>query len=187
MVGCVIGFIMQIWTVGTVSLLGAVICVITGCIEEKRVYQRMDWTTITVLGGALGFANGLKESGAGEIVAQNAVALLGSNPSPWMVLAVLVGIAAFLGNIMSQTATAAIVTPIGVLIADSLGLDPTTVVIGIVMGSNLSYATPIATPPVTMTLAGGYRFMDYVKVGGLLSVFAYLLTVVLLPFFLPLY
>ncbi|NPV26469.1 MAG: SLC13/DASS family transporter [Firmicutes bacterium] len=186
LVGCIIAFVAQIWTVGTIALVGALICVITGCIAEKKAYQTMDWVAVAVLGGALGFADGLDKSGAGKLIADTAIRLLGQDASPWMVFALIVGVATVLTNIMSNTAVTAMLTPIGIFMAKGLGLDPVTVVIGIILGANLSYATPIATTPVTLTLIGGYRFMDYVKVGGLFNILAYLVVIVVVPLFLPL-
>lgn len=183
---CVAGFITKIWTVGMIAMVGALVCVLTGCISEKRVYQTMDWTTVAVLAGALGFADGLDKSGAGKIIADSAVRLLGTDATPWVVFAAIVLIATVLTNIMSNTACTAMLTPICIFMAQGLGINPLTLVVGLVIGANLSYSTPIATPPVTMTLVAGYRFMDYVKVGGLFNILAYIVTIIVVPLFLPL-
>ena len=181
LLGCIIGFIAQVWSVGTLALLGACLCIITKCIGEKEAYLSIDWTTIIVLGGALGFASGLQSSGAGDKIANFTISMLGDNPSKMVVLSVLILLATIMGNLMSQTATAAILGAIGITVAQKLNMDPTTVAICIVLGANLSYATPVATPPMTMTLVGGYRFMDYVKVGGVLTILGYILTLVIVP------
>lgn len=86
-----------------------------------------------------------------------------------------------MGNLMSHTATAAILSPICLILASDLGLDPIVMMITIVMSVNMTYITPISTPPNTMTLAAGYRFMDYVKLGTPLNILMYILNILLIP------
>ena len=181
---CIIGFISGLWTVGIVAMVGASICVVTGCISQKKVYQKMDWTTIIVIACSLGLSAGLEQSGAGMLVAESMVNLLGDGVSPWLLCAALALIAVVLGNFMSSTATAALLVPIAISVAMTLGFDVKSAVMAVVIASNISYATPVSTPPMTMTLSAGYRFMDYVKVGGLFTVLAYLLIIALFPFIL---
>lgn len=181
LIACVFGFVAQIWTVGTIAMLGAVLCIITGCINIKQVFARMDWTTIGVLGGALGFASGLDQSGAGEIIARTVIGWFGEDVNTWFLLSVIALLCCVMSNLMSHTATTAILSPICLVIAKNLGLDPIMMMIVIVMSVNMNYMTPISTPPITMTLAGGYRFMDYVKVGTPLNILMYLLNILLIP------
>jgi sodium-dependent dicarboxylate transporter 2/3/5 len=178
---CVVGFVTQIWTVGTVAMLGAVMCVVTRCISIKQVFARMDWTTIVVLGGALGFASGMEKSGAGEIIAMTIIGWLGEDVNTWFLLSVISLLCCVMGNLMSHTASAAILSPICLVLASNLGLDPIIMMITIVMSINMTYITPISTPPNTMTLAAGYRFIDYVKVGTPLNILMYLLNILLIP------
>ena len=88
---------------------------------------------------------------------------------------------ALLSNVMSNTATVAVLAPLGINVALKMGADPITFVIGIIIASNLAFATPIGTPPMTMVLIGGYRFSDYVKVGGLFNVIAVVVTIFAVP------
>ncbi|MGI6751659.1 MAG: SLC13 family permease [Anaerovoracaceae bacterium] len=179
--GCVVGFVSQIWTVGIVAMVGAVLCVVTKCISIKQVFARMDWTTVVVLGGALGFASGVEKSGAGEIIAHTVIGWLGEDVSTWVLLSAIALIACVMGNLMSHTATAAILAPICLIMARNLAIEPLTMMIVIVMSVNMTYITPISTPPNTMTLIGGYRFMDYVRVGTPLNILMYFLNIMLIP------
>lgn len=181
LIASVFGFVAQIWTVGTVAMVGATLCVITGCIKIKQVYAVMDWSTVVVLGGALGFASGLDQSGAGEIIAHTVIGWLGEDANTWFLLSAIALLCCVMANLMSHTATAAILAPICLTIAKNLGLDPIMMMIVIVMSINMTYITPISTPPNTMTLAAGYRFMDYVKVGTPLNILMYLLNILLIP------
>ncbi|MCL2397031.1 MAG: SLC13 family permease [Defluviitaleaceae bacterium] len=181
LVFCIVGFITDLWTMGIVAMVGASVCIISGCITQKRAYQTMDWTTIIVIACSLGLSAGLDHSGAGLMIAHAVVDFLGQGVSPWLLTAALAFIAIVLTNFMSSTATAALLIPIAVNIALELGFDVKSVVLAVVIAGNISYATPVSTPPMTMMLPAGYRFMDYVKVGGLFTLLAYVLVVLLFP------
>ena len=178
---CIVGFITELWTLGVVAMVGASLCVITRCISLKRLYQTMDWTTLVVIGGSIGLSIGMEDSGAGFVIANAVVDALGDAITPWLLCAVLVLISILLTNFMSNTASAALLIPIAGAMAIVLGFDVKPVLLAVVIGANISYATPIATPPITMTLVAGYRFKDYVRYGGLFTIFAYILVVLLFP------
>ena len=182
LVGCVIGFISGVLSFGIISLLSACACILTGCISQKRVFETMDWSTIIVLGGSIGFANGMEESGAVNLIGDALVNSFGQNGgNVLLVFGMIILMTALLSNVMSNTATVAVLAPLGIDVALKMGADPITFVIGIIIASNLAFATPIGTPPMTMVLIGGYRFSDYVKVGGLFNVIAVIVTIFAVP------
>lgn len=182
LVGCVIGFISGVLSFGIISLLSACACILTGCISQKRVFETMDWSTIIVLGGSIGFANGMEESGAVNLIGDALVNSFGQNGGNVLLLfGMIILLTALLSNVMSNTATVAVLAPLGINVALKMGADPITFVIGIIIASNLAFATPIGTPPMTMVLIGGYRFSDYVKVGGLFNVIAVVVTIFAVP------
>ena len=82
---------------------------------------------------------------------------------------------------MSHTASAAILTPLAISLGFGLGVDPIPYVVAVVIGCNLAFITPVATPPLTMTLVGGYRFTDYIKVGGIYNLLSVILAAILIP------
>jgi di/tricarboxylate transporter len=141
----------------------------------------MDWTSILVLGGSMGFSKGLHQSGALVRIADALVSLMGSAYGPVAVFGGFLILAAVMGNVMSHTATTAVLTPIAIAMAQRMGANPTLFVVGVVIGCNLAFATPVSTPPLTMTLCGGYRFNDYVIVGGVLNVLCVAVALVTLP------
>lgn len=182
LVGCVIGFISGVLSFGIISLLSACACILTGCISQKRVFETMDWSTIIVLGGSIGFANGMEESGAVNLIGDALVNSFGQNGgNVLLVFGMIILLTALLSNVMSNTATVAVLAPLGIDVALKMGADPITFVIGIIIASNLAFATPIGTPPMTMVLIGGYRFSDYVKVGGLFNIIAVIVTIFAVP------
>lgn len=175
--GCVVCFVGQFVSVGTTALIGSLICILTGCIHWKKAVTKMDWNTIIMLGGAIGFASGLDKSGGGAMIANSIVRLMGNRISFFLLIAIFVLLATVLANIMSHTATVSILVPIAVALTQQLGFDSTMISIAIILGACMSSVTPIATPAITMTMRAGYRFSDYVKIGGLLNVINYFVTI----------
>ena len=181
LVFCIIGFLLDIWSPGVIAMVGAAACVITGCISQKQLFAKMDWTTVTVMGASFGISAGMQQSGAGALISQTAINLLGDNVTPWLLWSTLALLSMILTNFMSSTATAALLVPIAGLVALELGFDVKAMVMAIAIAANIGYATPVSTPPMTMTLVAGYRFKDYVKVGGLFNLLAYILLVLIYP------
>ena len=177
----VTGFIVGVWTVGAVAMVAAMACVITGCISIKQVFQRMDWTTVWVMAGSLGMAAGVAKSGAGDLIANTVINLMGGHISMFALLMIFTIISVVLANIMSSTATSAMLGPIAFAMCQTLGYEAKPVAMAIIWALNLAFLTPIATPPVTMSLQGGYRFSDYTKVGAPVMVLCLVLTIVMYP------
>jgi di/tricarboxylate transporter len=178
---CIVAFVFEIATLGTVAVVAACACIVTGCITIDRAAVTMDWTSILVLGGSLSFSKGLSQSGALQMLADALIGLMGPNATPFMLFALFLILPALIGNFMSSTATAAIIAPIAIAVAMEMGSNPLTFAIGVVFACSLSLATPVSTPPLTMTLIGGYRFSDYIVVGGLLSILCMVVALITLP------
>ena len=182
LIATIAGFVSGIWTVGTVAMVAGLLCIITGCIDIRTLFLRMDWTTVWVLAGALGFAAGVDQSGAGALIANTIIGWLGGDISMFTLMIVFTLLAAIMGNFMSSTAAIAILGPIAIYLCNSLGYDAKSLMMVIIWSLNLAFLTPIGTAPVTMTLQGGYRFMDYTKIGVFLLAGCLLISIVSYPF-----
>ena len=178
---CIVGFVCNLFTLGTVAIIAACACVATRCISFERAAATMDWTSILVLGGSMGFSEGLDKSGALQLIADGIINFLGENTTAFVVFAAFLVLAAVMGNVMSHTATTAILVPIAITVAKGLGSNPTLFAIAVVIGCNLAFATPVSTPPLTVTLCGGYRFTDYVSIGGILNLLCLIVALLTLP------
>ena len=181
MLGCVAGFTAGVFSFGTVGAIAAALCILTGCISFDKAFKSLDWNTICVLGGAMGISTALNKSGVVQAVADMIISAFGSGANPVTICLVLLVTSAALGNIMSHTATAAVLTPLAISLGTGLGVDPLPYVVTVVIGCNLAFATPGATPPLTMTMVGGYRFTDYTKVGGLSNLLSLIAAALLIP------
>lgn len=165
---------------------GAIICVLTGCLGEKQAYSSIDWTTIFLFAGMLPLADAMDQTGAGKLVADWVVGLLGDNAGPYVVMTAMFWLSAGLSQFMSNTASATLLCPIGLAIAQGLGASPHAILMSIAMGASCAFATPVGTPPNTLVLGpGGFKFMDYVKVGTPLIVVCYIVSIALIPLIWP--
>jgi len=113
--------------IAIVGSIGALSLIVTRVITEKQAYQAIDSQTIFLFGGTLALAKALETTGAGAIMARSIIALLGQQASPFLLLSAVLIISCALTNFMSNTATAALLMPIGLSIAHSMGADPRAV------------------------------------------------------------
>ena len=168
------------------AVVGALVCVLTGCLTEKQAYASIDWVTIFLFAGMMPVSTAIDKTGAGKLIAEWTVGLMGGSPSPLVVTAVLFVLSAGLTQFMSNTASAALLCPIGISIAQQLGADPKAVVMAITVAASCAFATPVGTPPNTLVLGpGGYKFADYVKCGTGLVVVCFAVCLVVIPIVWP--
>ena len=188
LLGVVVAMALNLKTVPlqTAAVTGAILCVVTGCLKEKEAYAGIDWVTIFLFAGMLSVATAMDKTGAGKLIADTVVGMMGSNPNPIVLCAVLYLISNVLTQFMSNTASAALLAPIGISIAQSIGADPKPVLMSIGIAASMAFATPMATPPNTLVLGpGGFSFNDYVKVGVPLCVITFIASVLIIPIFWP--
>ena len=145
----------------TAAIIGALACVITGCLSEKQAYGGIDWTTIFLFAGMLPLAEAMDKTGAGAMIANGVVGIIGSNASPLIIVMAMFLLSCGLTQFMSNTAAAALLAPIGISIAQSIGVSPFPVLMAIGIAASCAFTTPVATPPNTLILGPGkFRFMD---------------------------
>ena len=172
-------------TLEMAAITGAIVAVLTGCLTEKQAYASIDWVTIFLFAGMMPVSSAMSKTGAGKVIAEWAVGLMGGSPSPMIVTAVLI-LSCGLTQFMSNTASAALLCPIGIAISKQLGADPAAVLMAIAVAASCAFATPVGTPPNTLVLGPGkFTFMDYVKCGTGLVLVCFVLSLVLIPMFWP--
>ncbi len=168
------------------AVTGALVCVLTGCLTEKQAYASIDWVTIFLFAGMMPVSSAMSKTGAGKLIAEWAVGLMGAEPSPMVVTAVLFLLSCFLTQFMSNTASAALLCPIGLAISQQLGASPKAVLMAIAIAASCAFASPVGTPPNTLVLGPGeFKFMDYVKAGFPLIILCFIACLILLPILWP--
>lgn len=169
-----------------IGCIGALALMVTGVISEKDALASIDLKTIFLFGGTLSLAAALEQTGAGELIAEKVIGMLGDNPSPYVLTFVIFMLCCVMTNFMSNTATTALMVPIGISIAQGMGADSSAVLMACVIGGSCAYATPIGMPANTMVVtAGGYTFKDYAKAGVPMILVATVVSMILLPIFYP--
>ena len=173
-------------TLEMAAIIGAIICVLTGCLTEKQAYASIDWVTIFLFAGMMPVSKAMDVTGAGKLIAEWTVGLMGGAPSPLVVTAILFLLSCGLTQFMSNTASAALLCPIGIAISQKLGADPKAVLMAIAVAASCAFASPVGTPPNTLVLGpGGYKFMDYVKCGCGLVAVSFVVCLVVIPIVWP--
>ena len=169
-----------------VAISGALLCVLLGCVTEREAYNGIDWVTIFLFAGMLPLADALDTTGAGRMIAEKVVGLMGDEPSPMLFMVVLFCLSGGLTQVMSNTAAAALLCPIGISIAQEMGCSPYPVLMAIAIAASCAFTTPVATPPNTLVMGpGGFHFKDYIIVGTPLLVLSLIVCVIVIPIFWP--
>lgn len=162
---------------GTVALAGSAVLILTRCIDERDAYKSISWPSVIIVAGAIGFSAGLDKSGAGLVIAEFILKLFGAaGQSPFGICIVLFILGSLLSNVMSDNATVAVLIPITLSLAATLGCDPIPMVLACASGIKVAVATPVSVAPMTMIQVPGYRFKDYLRVGGLVNLISLIVT-----------
>lgn len=166
---------------GVTALLGASIVILTGCIDPKRAIQSVDWSTYLIASAALGMSIGLSDSGGGLVIAEFLARTAGPVlQSPAGICAIIAVVATILSNLMSDTATVAIMAPIGLALAQSVGINAAPVAIAAAVGSKVAVATPVSVTSNSLAASAGYRFKDFLVIGGLMNLIQIVVTTIML-------
>ncbi|MFH1681482.1 MAG: SLC13 family permease [Candidatus Eisenbacteria bacterium] len=165
----------------TAALLGATGVVLAGCLTIEEAYAAIDWKVIFLLGGIIPLGLAIEQTGAAAWLAETVLhPFVGFGPL--VVLAVLYLTTALLTETMSNNAAAVLLAPIAISLARAIGSDPRPFLVAITFAASTSFATPVGYKTNTMVFApGGYRFLDYTKVGGPLNLVFWILAVALIP------
>ena len=162
------------------AMTGAMITLLSGAITPKEAYQAIDWRVIFMIFGMLGVGMALEASGLASNLAGAAVSLIGNNPH--LLLAAIYLLAAFLTEIISNNAVAALLTPLSILVATEMGVSPVPFIVAVMFGSSASFSTPIGYQTNTFVYgAGGYKFGDFFKVGFPLAITLWIVASLIIP------
>jgi di/tricarboxylate transporter len=163
------------------GLLAAGAIILTGVMSVEQSYRAIDWTTVILVGALMPLSTAMEQTGAAKMMAEGLVHLVG-DAGPLALLAGLFILTAIMGQLISNTATALIVIPIGVAAAQSLGISPRPVLMSVAVAAAGAFLTPIATPTNLMVMGpGGYAFSDYWKLGLPLLIWFFIVSVFFVP------
>ena len=156
------------------AIAGSLAMVLTGCLKWQDIQRALSAQVILIVVASLALGTALTQTGATMYLAQQFVETTEGMPSR-VIFSGLMLLMAILTNVVSNNAAAVIGTPIAISIATQLGLPPEAFVLAVLFGANMSFATPMAYQTNLMVMnAGGYTFMDFVKVGVPLTLIIWL-------------
>lgn len=172
--------------VSTAMLIGAVLMILTGVLTMDEAYQSIEWKSVFLIAGMLPMGIAMQNSGTALLLAEKIVELVGN----WGTVAVMMGIflmTALITEVMSNAAATVLVTPIAIDAARSLGANPQTFVMAVVIAAATSFLMPIGHQANVLVFGpGGYKFGDYTKVGVWLNIIIFFIVLIFLPLVWPL-
>jgi di/tricarboxylate transporter len=186
----VLGLVVVLMVSGVVpnvqaALIGCLLMGLLGCVDFNSAYGSISWKTLILIVGMLPFSLALQRTGGVDLAADAVLHLVGG-ASPRLVLATLFIITAALGLFISNTATAVLMAPVALAIAKDLGASPYPFAMIIALAASTAFMTPISSPVNTLVVGPGqYRFGDFVKVGVPFAIVVAIVSVLLVPVFLP--
>lgn len=169
-----------------IAVLGAAAAmVLTGAVSGSGLYRAVNWQSLVLIAGMLPMATALENTGAMDMVVTGLVDSLGA-VGPTALLAGLVVLTSVFSQVISNTATTVLVAPMAIGAAETLGISPYPLLMGVAIAASTAFSTPVASPVNTLVLGpGAYRFKDFVKVGVPLQGLVIVLTVVIVPLLFP--
>jgi di/tricarboxylate transporter len=166
-------------------LLGVPVLILTRCLSTEEAYESVDWRLMVMIGSMMAFGVAMQKTGAAAWLAELIVRFL----SGWGPHAILVGfflLTVILTQPMSNQAAALVLLPVAMQVADTMQIEPRSLVMCVTFAASCSFMTPLEPSCILVWGPGRYRFLDFVKVGGILTVIVFLTSITLIPYFWPL-
>lgn len=175
----------EVFPIMVAAIFGAIAMVTTGCINIKEAYANIDWMVIFLIAGMIPIGIAIEKSGLAINAAEGILNIFGDLSPTFILSGIYIG-TVLLTSVLSNTATAIVIAPIGISMAITLGVNPKPFLMATMFGASTSLITPIGYQTNTLVYGPGkYKFFDYVKVGLPLNLIAWLLVTLLIPVFWP--
>jgi di/tricarboxylate transporter len=159
----------------------------TGCISLDSAYRCINWKTIVLIVGMLPFSLALKRTGGVDLAASALTAVTGG-AGTHVVLATIFLLTSVLSMFMSNTATAVLLAPVAIGVANQMDASPLPFAMIVALAASTAFVTPVSSPVNTLVVTpGGYKFGDFIKIGGPFALLTMIVCVFLVPILLPLY
>jgi di/tricarboxylate transporter len=168
------------------SLTAALAMILTRCLTMDEAYQAIDWKTIILTAGMLPLGTALVKVGLVDMIASQMVGTLGALGVTAVALG-LFGLTVVFTQFVSNTASTALIAPIALAAAQQSGVQPQAFVVAVALAASLAFASPVASPVNTLVMgAGGYRYLDYTRVGLPLIIVCAIVALIMIPLLFPL-
>lgn len=176
---------LDVMPIAGLALIAAFVVLATKCLDRRDVGAAIDWRVLLIIVGMLSLGTAMEKTGALELIVGWVGGMSGMLP-PFAVLSAFYLVTSVLTSLLSNSAIAVLMTPIAIGMADALGVDPRPFVVAVMFGASADFATPIGYQTNTLVYgAGGYRYMDFVRIGVPLNILFWLTASFLIPIFFP--
>ncbi len=183
----VVGVVMAGYApISIAAVIGGTVMVLTGCLNMEQAYRSIDWRAIFLIAGMLPLGTAMQDSGAAMYLANKVMEFLG-DAGPWPVIMGLYILTAMATMIIPTAALVVLMSPIVLSAMTDMNLRPETAMMAVAIAASASFTSPISHPANILVMGpGGYRFVDYLKVGVPLTIIVFITVMVLLPILWPL-
>jgi len=186
MLGVVVSVMLGYAPISVAAVVGGTIMVLTGCLNMEQAYRAIDWRAIFLIAGMLPLGTAMQSTGAATYLADQVMILLG-DAGPWPVIMGLYILTAMATMIIPTAALVVLMSPIVLSAMGDMGYAPETAMMAVAMAASASFTSPISHPANILVMGpGGYRFVDYLKVGVPLTIVVFIAVMFLLPILWPL-
>jgi len=186
MLGVVASVMLGYAPISVAAVIGGTVMVLTGCLNMEQAYRAIEWRAIFLIAGMLPLGTAMQSTGAATYLADQVMVLLG-DAGPWPVIMGLYIVTAMATMIIPTAALVVLMSPIVLSAMADMGYAPETAMMAIAMAASASFTSPISHPANILVMGpGGYRFVDYLKVGVPLTIVVFIAVMILLPIIWPL-
>jgi di/tricarboxylate transporter len=180
--GALIFAALEVVPTAVAVLLGALLMFALNLISSDEAYRRVEWRVLILIGSMLAFGKAMETTGTADYLANHIIDFAGTG-SQTVMLTVFFAWAVILTQLLSNQAAAAVTVPVAIKTAELLHWNPRPLTMMIVLAASCSFITPLEPACIIVYGAGKYRFLDFTKVGFLLTLIIYFITIMLVPLF----
>lgn len=182
--GVIITATLGIMPIVVSSIIGSILMVLVGCIRMEEAYKAIEWRIVFLLAGVLTLGIALENTGAAKLLSSTIVSSVGSWGGAVGLVSAFFLLTSLLTGVMSNNATAALLAPIAIGTANTLGVSPRPFLVAVMVAASASFMTPVGYQTNTLIYGPGqYKFMDFIKVGTPLNIILWIAATFLIPYF----
>jgi di/tricarboxylate transporter len=185
MVAVIASAILGLVPISIAALTGAALMILGRCLSMEEAYRAIEWKVVFLIAGMLPLGAAIENSGAAQLGAAALITAVGDLGPRW-VIAALFTVTVLGTQIIPTAALVVLMAPVALSTAATLGLSPHLLMMTVAISASASFASPLSHPAHLLVMGpGGYRFVDYMKVGVPITLLALLVSVWLLPILWP--
>jgi di/tricarboxylate transporter len=184
--GVILSVVLGLLPIYIAAVIGSALMVVTRCVTMEEAYRYIEWKAVFLIAGMLPLGVALDKTGAARFLAEGVVSAVGPF-GPWAVMAGIVGLTFLATCFVPTAALVVLMAPIALKTSADMAMAPHALMMAVAMAASASFITPVSHPANVLVMGpGGYRFLDYVKIGLPLTLVVYLVIMIVIPLFWPL-